>query len=88
DGLPLASDLREAVERWLRAMSSGRGASDHTLAAYERDARQFLEWLKSDLGHAPCVADLAHVNAKRVRAFLAARRRQGAGSRTLARSLS
>lgn len=88
DGLPLASDLRETVERWLRAMASGRGASDHTLAAYERDARQFLDWLKGDLSHAPCLADLRHVNAKRVRAFLASRRRQGVGSRTLARSLS
>ena len=88
DGLPFARDVADAVRAWLDALVGGRGASDHTLAAYERDVRQLLAWLKGDLGHAPCLADLAQVNAKRMRGFLAHRRRQGASSRTLARSLS
>lgn len=88
EGLPLSQDLREAVRLWLDSLEHARGAARHTLAAYERDLRQFLDWLRGDLGHAPCLADLAHVNAKRVRAFLAARRRQGIASRSLARSIS
>src|SRR5262249_21168204 len=55
---------------------------------YERDIRQFLEWLKGDLGHAPSVADFARLDAKRFRAFMAARRRAEITSRSLARTMS
>lgn len=88
EGLPLAQDLRAAAHAWLAQLTHARDASDHTTASYERDLRQFLAWLRKDLGHAPCIADLAHVNAKRVRAFMAARRREGVSSRSLARTLS
>lgn len=88
EGLPLSQDLREAVLRWLDALASARDASSHTLAAYERDVRQFLAWMRHDLGHAPCLSDLAALDAKRIRTFMAARRRQGLSSRSLARCLS
>jgi integrase/recombinase XerC len=88
DGLPLSQDLRAAARGWLDALAHTREASDHTLAAYERDLRQFLEWLRGDLGHAPCLADLGRINAKQLRAFMAGRRRAGLSSRSLARSLS
>ena len=76
-GLPLAEDLRDTVEGWLAHLAHERGATDNTLEAYERDLRQFLVWLKAELGHAPCLADLARLDAKRFRAFMAARRRAG-----------
>src|SRR6266850_4968216 len=86
--LPLAEDLRQATAAWLAHLTHERGATANTLDAYERDLRQFLAWLKSDLGHAPCLADLARLDAKRFRAFMAARRRAGAQSRSLARTMS
>ena len=43
---------------------------------------------KADLGHAPCLADLARLDAKRFRAFMAARRRAGFAGRSLARTMS
>ena len=86
--LPLGADLRHALESWLGFLAGERGASDNTLEAYGRDLRQFLAWLKADLGHAPCIADLARLNAKRFRAFMASRRRSGFSSRSLARTLS
>jgi integrase/recombinase XerC len=86
--LPLADDARRAAETWLIHLAHERGAAVHTLSAYERDLRQFLGWLKTTLGHAPCVADLARLDAKRFRAFMAFRRREGAVSRSLARTLS
>ena len=62
--------------------------NENTLQAYDRDLRQFLTWLKGELGHAPCLADLANLDARRFRAFMASRRRAGAQSRSLARTMS
>lgn len=86
--LPLAEDLREAVGAWLAHLAHERGHADKTLEAYERDLRQFLAWLKAELGHAPCLGDLARLDAKRFRAFMAARRRAKFEGRSLARSMS
>jgi integrase/recombinase XerC len=52
--LPLGDDLRRTVEGWLAHLAHERGAADKTLEAYARDLRQFLAWLKGDLGYAPC----------------------------------
>jgi integrase/recombinase XerC len=86
--LPLAQDTRRAAEAWLIHLAHERGAADNTLSAYERDLRQFLAWLRGELGHAPCIGDLARLDARRFRAFMAARRRTGMSSRSLARTMS
>lgn len=86
--LPLGSDLAEAASHWLDHLTHERGASPATRAAYERDVRQFLRFLKHDLGHPPCLADLDRLDVKAVRRFLAARRREGTGSRSLSRTIS
>ena len=87
-GLPLAEDMRLAAADWLVHLEHERGATENTLQAYRRDLRQFLAWLKGELGHAPCLADLARLDARRFRAFMAARRRTGMSSRSLARTMS
>jgi integrase/recombinase XerC len=87
-GLPLGDDLRRTADAWLAHLVHERGAADKTLEAYTRDLRQFLVWLKGDLGHAPCLADLARLDAKMFRRFMAARRRDGLTGRSLARSMS
>jgi integrase/recombinase XerC len=86
--LPLNDDLRNAVEQWLAHVTAERGQSDATRAAYERDVRQFLGFLKEHNGYPPSMPDLARVDAKTVRAFLAKRRKAGVVSRSLSRSLS
>jgi integrase/recombinase XerC len=88
DALPVAEDLRRATEAWLVHLQYERDATQHTLDAYARDLRQFLEWLAADLGYPPALGDLASLNAARFRAFMAARRRAGLAGRSLARTMS
>ena len=86
--LPLGSDLHDAVRAWLAHIASERGQSAATQEAYARDVRQFLGFLKKHTGHPPCLGDLAQIDAKTIRAFLASRRKAGAVSRSLSRTLS
>lgn len=86
--LPLDGDMRRAAADWLDHLAHERGRSPATCAAYERDVRQLVDFLAADLGHPPCLADLARLDVKAVRRFLAARRREGTSSRSLARTIS
>ncbi len=86
--LDLGADLAEAADSWLQHLAHARGYSRETLNAYERDLRQLIFFLAVHLDYTPCLADLARVDAKTVRAFLSARRKQGAVSRSLSRTLS
>ncbi len=86
--LPLSTDLAAAIERWMSHLKAERGCAAATLEAYARDLRQFLAYLKRALNHPPSLADLDRIDAKTVRGFLAERRKSGAISRSLARSLS
>jgi integrase/recombinase XerC len=86
--LPLSLDLEAALRDWLSHLRHERGHAQLTLQAYERDVRQFLAFLRGQIGYAPCLADLDRLEPKTFRGFLASRRRSGAVSRSLARTLS
>lgn len=86
--LPLSKDVAIACQRWLETLSSEHGRSNDTAKAYERDLRQFLTFVKHDLSHAPCLADLSSLDVKTFRRFLAKRRKAGVSSRSLARTMS
>jgi integrase/recombinase XerC len=88
DSLPLNQDLQDAIDTWFAHLAHERGRADKTLEAYARDLRQFLNWLEGTLGHVPCLGDLAKLDAKRFRAFMAARRQAGLSGRSLARTMS
>jgi integrase/recombinase XerC len=80
--------VREAVEDWLAYLSVERQLAANTAEAYARDISQFLTFLAGHLNKLPDMKQLLGLKARDVRAFLAARRGEGVGSRSLARSLS
>jgi integrase/recombinase XerC len=76
------------IERWLKYLGAERRMSEKTLDAYRRDVTQFLVFLAEHLGGAPALKQLAKLTPQDVRAFMAARRADGIGSRSLMRSLA
>ncbi|MCW5709910.1 tyrosine recombinase XerC [Shinella sp.] len=73
---------------WLAALAEERRLSDNTLDAYERDTRQFLAFLTQHLAAPARLKDIGDLRPADLRGFLAARRRDGAGARTLGRGLA
>ncbi|MFQ5775160.1 MAG: tyrosine recombinase XerC [Kiloniellaceae bacterium] len=87
-GLAAAADLRAAVSDWQDWLRHERRASAHTRAAYDRDLGQFLAFLSTHLGGAPCLKDLAALRPADFRAWLAARAADGIERSSIARGLS
>ena len=83
-----AKDVAAEVTRWLAHLGAERRMSGKTLEAYERDVRQFLGFLSEHLGGRPSLAELARLSPQDVRAFMAARRAEGVGGRSLMRTLA
>jgi integrase/recombinase XerC len=73
---------------WLDSLAEERRLSALTVDAYERDTRQFLMFLTSHAGGPARMSDLKALRPADLRAFLANRRRDGAGARTLGRGLA
>ena len=80
--------VREAVEDWLAYIGTERQLAAKTSEAYERDVSQFLAFLAVHFNRLPDMPHLLALQARDVRAFLAARRGEGVGSRSLSRTLS
>ncbi len=80
--------LREAVEDWLAYLTVERQLAANTAEAYRRDVSQLLAFLARRLNRLPDMKQLLALQTRDIRAFLAARRSEGVGSRSLSRSLS
>jgi integrase/recombinase XerC len=76
------------IENWLTHLGAERRYSPKTLEAYRRDVEQFLDFLTEHLGGRPSLKDHTALTPADVRAFLAKRRAEGIGSRSLMRTLA
>ena len=81
-------DLQAARTAWLKSLAGERRLAALTVDAYERDTRQFLQFLTGHCGGAPGIAEIADLRPADLRAFLAQRRGGGASARTLGRGLA
>ena len=78
----------DAITRWRRYLTSERRVSPHTLAAYSRDFGDFITFLASYRGAQVSLRTFEKLEVRDFRAFLAARRADGASARSTARALS
>jgi integrase/recombinase XerC len=84
----LDNAVRRQVALWQRELGAVRRLAPLTLEAYGRDLGQFLAFLARHTGGPVTLATLADLRPADIRAFLASRRGEGLGSRSLARALS
>src|SRR5260370_40238312 len=83
-----APEVAAEVGHWLSHLGAERRMSARTVDAYQRDVRQFLDFLAMHFGARGTLAGLRDIATPDVRAFMAHRRSEGAGGRSLMRSLA
>src|SRR4051812_7079028 len=88
--IPLAcagEDIATEMARWLTHLRAERRLSPKTLEAYARDLRQCLDFLSGHFGAPVTLPRFAALQATDIRAFMAARRAENIGGRSLMRGL-
>ncbi len=83
-----AEDLALQMTRWLSHLRAERRLSPKTLEAYSRDVRQCLQFLNAHWGAQVTLPRFAALEASDVRAFMASRRADDVGGRSLMRALA
>ena len=86
--LSISPALRDLMAGWLTDLGSLRASSPATTDAYARDLTDFLSFQAGHRGDVPGPAALRALTASDLRAWMAAQRDRGVGSRSLARRLS
>jgi integrase/recombinase XerC len=79
------SPLGKLVVEYLRVLANERGSSPHTLRAYERELRGFIDYIVEELGQE---ATLEAIDHTRIRAWLGSLYERGLSKASAARALA
>jgi len=82
---PVAVSLSSLVEEYLRVLANERGASAHTLRAYQRELRGFAAFCAERYGDAQGVETIEHTQ---IRAYLGVLYQRGLSKASAARALA
>jgi len=83
-----SDDTRRAYRNWFAHLKGEKRMSDATLIHYHGDVARFFDFLTDHLGEPATLKDLAKLDQRDFRAFLAFRRGEGLVNRSMARHLS
>src|SRR3954467_15261647 len=83
-----ADDIAAAMTQWLAHLRAERRLSPKTLEAYARDVRQCLTFLCAHWGARVTLPRFAALEASDIKSFMAARRADEIGGRSLSRALA
>ncbi|KEG21346.1 tyrosine recombinase XerC [Bartonella bacilliformis] len=86
--VPADDAVLAARQSWLESLVHIHRMATRTVAAYERDTRQFLSFLCQHLGQKPTYHDLANLQVADLRSYMAHRRKQMVSSRSLSRNMA
>ncbi len=84
----MTPDAVRLLNDWRGWLAHERGFSGNTVASYWRDAANFLAFMEDYTGEPISLADLARIETRDIRAWLAERARSGLGASSRARGLS
>ena len=80
--------IRPLIEGWENYLISEKRVSKHTHDAYLRDLKKFLKFLNLHLGKSITKQDLENLKPADFRSYLAARRKEGLSTASMARAFS
>jgi integrase/recombinase XerC len=85
---PITSEVQQHLRAWLKEMAGVRRASSHSVQAYLHDVSGFLAFLHQHHGRGLDLAQLATIEERDIRAWLAYRVERGYAKSSNARALS
>ena len=80
--------LQKEYQEWLANLKNLKGLSENTIAAYKRDVKKFILFLRSYLGNDPTTIDLKKLSNISFRGYLAEQKNLGNSNVSIARQIS
>ena len=84
----IASSLQELVAGYLRVLANERGASPHTLGAYQRELEGFAAWASKQVGEPDSGLSVDRIEHTHIRAYLGTLYERGLSKASAARALA
>tara|TARA_B100000767_G_scaffold101082_1_gene97076 strand:- start:483 stop:1406 length:924 start_codon:yes stop_codon:yes gene_type:complete len=80
--------LQKVYQEWLVNLKNIKGLSENTIAAYKRDIKKFILFLRNYLGNDPTIIDLNKLSNNSFRGYLAEQKNLGNSNVSIARQIS